>query len=87
MRASIYEEALFGRFANDDARPPAPNVIEVAKNIIGRENFRSDSRGYYVWGMGRWNGPLKLDGLMRTANERLKERGEAQIVTNPSWGV
>jgi hypothetical protein len=87
MRATAYEEALFGKFANDDQRPPRPSVIEVAKNVIGRENYSHDWRGHYVWNNGRWNGPLKLDGLMRAANERLKAEGKDQITHNPAWRI
>jgi len=57
MFASAYEDA-FLRHANDDARPPKPNVIELAKQAIGRENYRAEANGtHYVWQNGRWNGP------------------------------
>jgi hypothetical protein len=90
MQSTAYERALFGNFAvaNDDERPPAPNVIELAKKAIGRENIRSEPKGvYFVWSMGRWNGPLDMHGLIREANVRLKARGQAQIDANPTWVI
>jgi hypothetical protein len=87
MQTTPYERQLFGNFANDDKRPPAPNVIELAIRAIGRDNYRHDWRGHWVWHFGRWNGPLKLDGLMRAANEKLLSQGKPQITVNPLWGV
>ncbi|HEX3747623.1 MAG TPA: hypothetical protein VHW09_26995 [Bryobacteraceae bacterium] len=85
MEMTMYEEAIFGRAAA--ARPPQPNVIKLAVDAIGREHYRHDWRGHWIWEMGRWTGPLRLEGLMRAANARLKERGEPQITTNPIWEV
>jgi hypothetical protein len=87
MLVSSYEEALVGRLA-DAPRARPPSVIEVAKNIIGRENLRVEIHGTYcVWENGRWNDPLKLDDFIRAANRRLKAQGKPQIRANPIWVV
>jgi hypothetical protein len=87
MEANVYEEYLIGRAVNDDCRPPKPSVIDMAIRAIGRQNYRSEPRGHYIWADGRWNGPLKLDGLMRAANEKLLRQGKPQISVNPTWLV
>jgi hypothetical protein len=87
MLTSSYERAMFGASANDDARPPRPSVIDQAIRAIGRENYRSELRGHYIWADGRWNGPLKLPEFMKQANAKLKARGQAQIAANPAWLV
>jgi hypothetical protein len=86
--ATSYERALFGNFANDDTRSPAPNVIELGIEAIGgRDNYRHSWRGHEIWHMGRWNGPYKLEEFMRQANMRLRADGKPQITVNPSWAI
>jgi len=82
-----YEEALIGRIW-PNAQPRQPSVIEVAKNVLGRENYRVEPHGaYFVWDMGRWDGPLKIDGFVQAANRKLKSEGRPQLSANPNWVV
>jgi len=88
MRASAYEEALFGKFANDDDRVPRPNVVHQAIEAFGgKGHYRHTWKGHEFWDMGRWNGPYKLPEFIRQANIRLKAKGKSQINANPSWVV
>jgi hypothetical protein len=88
MMQTAYEEALFGKYANDDTRPPAPNVIKLAIEAIGgKDHYRHTWRGHEIWKNGRWNGPYKLHEFIREANILLKERGLPQIDANPNWVV
>jgi hypothetical protein len=86
MTSSFYEQAHFGRFANDDARPPQPNVISLAIEAFGgRGHYRHTWKGHEFWEMGRWNGPFKLIPFIREANIRLHAQGKPQITGNPNW--
>lgn len=84
MYASAYEATLL-RHANDDTRPPKPNVISLGIEAVGKDHYRHDWRGHWIWSMGRWNGPYKLGDFIREANVRLKAKGLPQIDVNPSW--
>jgi hypothetical protein len=87
MLTSAYERSIYGHSANENLRPPQPNVIKLAIRAIGRENYRYELRGHYIWADGRWNGPLKLPEFIREANMRLKARGVPQIAANPAWVI
>jgi hypothetical protein len=85
MMQSAYEEALFGKYANDDLRPPRPNVIALGIEAVGRDHYRHDWRGHWIWHMSGWTGPFKLPEFIKQANVRLKARGLPQIDANPAW--
>ena len=84
---SIYEHAHFGDFANENGRAPRPNVIALGIEAVGRDHYRHDWRGHWVWSMGCWTGPFKLPEFIRQANVRLKAQGKPQIDANPSWVI
>jgi hypothetical protein len=87
MYETAYEERLFGRAVNDDERPARPNVIKLGIEAVGRDHYRHDWRGHWIWSGGNWTGPFKLPEFIREANIRLKAQGRPQISANPTWVV
>ena len=58
-----------------------PSVLIIAQNEF-QGALRTDGAFMRLRGQ-----PISLDSLMREVNKRRAGRGEAQIVSNPNWGV